>query len=50
MKHDCAILTGTANPALAGAISENLGERLTPCRIDRFPDGEVAVELLAPGA
>ena len=43
-----SILAGTANSALASAIAERLGSPLTPCRIDRFPDGEIAVQLLAP--
>ncbi|MBI4526633.1 MAG: ribose-phosphate pyrophosphokinase [Deltaproteobacteria bacterium] len=48
MRDDCAILTGTANPALAAAIAQSFGLPITPCQVDRFPDGEVAVQLLAP--
>jgi ribose-phosphate pyrophosphokinase len=48
MKNEPALLTGSANPALAAALAENLGLRLTPCQTDRFPDGEIAVQLLAP--
>ncbi|HEV8717862.1 MAG TPA: ribose-phosphate pyrophosphokinase-like domain-containing protein [Candidatus Binatia bacterium] len=48
MHDDSAILTGTANPALAAAIAERLGTRLSSCQVERFPDGEVAVQLLAP--
>jgi ribose-phosphate pyrophosphokinase len=39
------IFAGTANPELAGAIADELGVPLGACAIDRFPDGEVAVEL-----
>lgn len=48
MHADFAILTGTANPALAAALAERLGTRLSPCQVERFPDGEVAVQLLEP--
>src|SRR5437016_4343850 len=48
MYDDSAILTGTANPALAAAMAECLSIRLSPCQVERFPDGEVAVQLLAP--
>jgi ribose-phosphate pyrophosphokinase len=39
------ILTGSANPALAGDIAERLGTALAACVLDRFPDGELHVEL-----
>jgi ribose-phosphate pyrophosphokinase len=39
------LLGGTANPALAAAIAVSLGSRLGARRIERFPDGEVSVEL-----
>src|SRR5437879_643452 len=42
------ILAGTANPALAAAIARELGVTPGRCAIDRFPDGEVSVRLLAP--
>jgi ribose-phosphate pyrophosphokinase len=42
------IIAGTANPALAGAIARELGVQMGACDIDRFPDGEVAVQLLEP--
>ena len=48
MRYDAAILTGTANPALATAIADRLGIGLSPCQIERFPDGEIGVQLLAP--
>jgi len=46
--HEPAILAGTANAALAAAIADRLGLGLSPCRIERFPDGEIGVQLLAP--
>jgi len=42
------IFAGTANPALAAAIARELGVQVGACAIDRFPDGEVAVQLLEP--
>ena len=39
------VLAGTAHPELAAAIAAELGVALAPCQIERFPDGEVAVEL-----
>jgi ribose-phosphate pyrophosphokinase len=42
------IFAGSANPALAAAIARTLGVRIGACAVDRFPDGEVAVELLEP--
>jgi ribose-phosphate pyrophosphokinase len=42
------ILAGTANPGLAAAIARELGVRLGGADIARFPDGEVAVQLLEP--
>jgi ribose-phosphate pyrophosphokinase len=40
------IFAGTANPALAAAIARELDVQVGACAIDRFPDGEVAVQLL----
>jgi phosphoribosylpyrophosphate synthetase len=40
------IFTGTANPALAAAVARELGVQVGACAVDRFPDGEVAVQLL----
>jgi ribose-phosphate pyrophosphokinase len=42
------IFAGTANPGLAMAIAHDLGVRLGACDIARFPDGEVALQLLEP--
>ena len=46
MSNDFAIFTGTANPALAAAIAGDLGARVGACVVDRYPDGEVAVQHL----
>jgi ribose-phosphate pyrophosphokinase len=40
-----AILSGSANPALAEAIAGKLGLRLAQRTLGRFPDGELHVEL-----
>jgi len=39
------LLAGTAHPALAAAVAAALGTSLAPCRVARFPDGEVSAEL-----
>ncbi|MGF1497023.1 MAG: ribose-phosphate diphosphokinase [Elainellaceae cyanobacterium] len=46
--HHPTLFAGTANPSLAAAIADNLGLPLGDCRIERFPDSEVSVELKAP--
>jgi len=40
-----AVFSGSANPALAEAIAHGLDVPLTPCCVERFPDGEISVEL-----
>lgn len=42
------IVAGTAHPALATAISGQLDLPLAACRIERFPDGEIAIALDQP--
>jgi ribose-phosphate pyrophosphokinase len=42
------IFAGTANPQLAAAISQQLGVRLGMSTVERFPDGEITVQLLEP--
>jgi ribose-phosphate pyrophosphokinase len=42
------IFAGTANPRLAEAIADELDVRVGACAVDRFPDGEVTVQLLEP--
>jgi ribose-phosphate pyrophosphokinase len=39
------LLSGPANPALAGAISEQLEVPLGDCDVQGFPDGELHVEI-----
>lgn len=45
MALDCLIFAGTANPALASAIAQDLGVRTAACSVERFPDGETSVRL-----
>ena len=45
MEDDFTIFTGTANPALARMIARELGVQIGSCVVDRFPDGNVVVEL-----
>jgi ribose-phosphate pyrophosphokinase len=42
------VLGGTANPDLAAGIARELGLPLCARRIERFPDGEVSIELQEP--
>ena len=42
------IFSGTANRALADEVAHQLDVRLGGCDVARFPDGEVAVQLLEP--
>jgi phosphoribosylpyrophosphate synthetase len=37
---------GNANPTLAAAIARELGAQLGSCVVDRYPDGDVAAQLL----
>jgi ribose-phosphate pyrophosphokinase len=39
------IVPGTAHRALAEAVAGLLGLQLSPCEIDRFPDGELRLQL-----
>jgi ribose-phosphate pyrophosphokinase len=39
------LLSGTANPALAQHVAERLGSSLAACMLERFPDGELHVEI-----
>jgi ribose-phosphate pyrophosphokinase len=45
MTHPDLLIAGTANPALSRDVALALGRPLGACRIERFPDGEVAVEI-----
>jgi ribose-phosphate pyrophosphokinase len=48
MTSEFIILSGTANSALANAMAGQLDMPLGACRIERFPDGEVFIELCQP--
>jgi ribose-phosphate pyrophosphokinase len=48
VSHRFTIFSGTANPMLAAAIARALNVQVGACAIERFPDGEVAVQLLEP--
>jgi ribose-phosphate pyrophosphokinase len=48
MSETFTIFAGSANRELADAIARELGVPLGACDIDRFPDGEVSVQLLEP--
>jgi len=39
------VFAGTANPQLAAGVAQQLGVSLGRCTVERFPDGEVAVEI-----
>ncbi len=45
MYRDLKIMAGTSNPALATAICDHLGCRLTPVLCDTFSDGEIRIEI-----
>jgi ribose-phosphate pyrophosphokinase len=45
VSQDFTIFASTANPALSGAVARELGLSESACSIDRFPDGEVEVQL-----
>lgn len=40
-----ALFAGTANPQLAAAVAAELNVELGACTVERFPDGEVGVEV-----
>jgi ribose-phosphate pyrophosphokinase len=42
------VLGGTANPDLAASIARDLGLPIGALRVERFPDGEVSIELQEP--
>jgi ribose-phosphate pyrophosphokinase len=45
MHGDLKIITGSSNTALAEAICEHLGMRLTPVLKETFSDGEIRIEI-----
>ena len=44
----CLIVSGSASRALAREVSRLLKVEIANCRVDRFPDTEVDVELDQP--
>ena len=44
--NDFVLFGGTAHPELATSVAHELSVRLGACRVKRFPDGEVSVQLL----
>lgn len=43
--HAFVLIAGTAHPWLSARIAAELGVSIGTCRIERFPDGEVAAEI-----
>jgi len=41
------LIAGSSHPSLAQAVAEELRTELTPCLLERFPDGEQQVEVQA---
>lgn len=46
MSERFSIFSGTANPRLAAAIARALGVQPGAAKVERFPDGEVTLQLL----
>jgi ribose-phosphate pyrophosphokinase len=46
VNNEFTIFSGTANPELAKSIARELNTRVGACVVDRYSDGEVAVQLL----
>jgi ribose-phosphate pyrophosphokinase len=45
VRHDFIVLAGTANQPLAAAVARELGRPLGARHVERFPDGELSVQL-----
>lgn len=45
VKERVILISGSANPALARDVAERLGTHLAACVLERFPDGELHVEI-----
>jgi len=45
-ENDIAIFSGTANPKLAKAITQELGIPLGQAIVDKFPEGEIHVQIM----
>ena len=46
VRNEFTIFSGSANPTLAAMIARELGSQVGACVLDRYPDGDVAVQLL----
>ena len=46
VRNEFTIFSGSANPTLAATIARELGSQVGACVVDRYPDGDVAVQLL----
>ncbi|MHB8655190.1 MAG: ribose-phosphate diphosphokinase [Terriglobia bacterium] len=44
-RHSLKVFTGNAHPALAREICDNLGVSVGKANVDRFPDGEVRLQI-----
>src|SRR5512143_419997 len=42
------LFAGSSNHDLAEAVAQRLGKQLSPCVVERFPDGETSVNLEEP--
>ena len=45
MHGEITIFSGNSNPGLAHRICQRIGQQLAPCRVGRFSDGEIRVEV-----
>jgi len=45
MHGEITIFAGNSNPGLANRICQRIGQQLAPCRVGRFSDGEIRVEV-----
>ncbi|MCI0747942.1 MAG: ribose-phosphate pyrophosphokinase [Verrucomicrobia subdivision 3 bacterium] len=43
-----SLFAGTGNPDLAAAVARALDHPVSPCTVERFPDGEISVHLDEP--
>ena len=46
VRNEFTIFSGSANPTLAATIARELGSQVGACVVDRYPDGDVAVQFL----
>jgi ribose-phosphate pyrophosphokinase len=46
VNNEFTMFNGLVNPALAAANARELGTQRGTCAVDRYPDGDVAIQLL----